>query len=257
MTRLAVEEDGPVGGPRLVLAHGFTQTGRSWRRVAAALAHDGWRVAAVDLPGHGDSAAVHADVVRGARLLGDAGGQAVYVGYSMGGRHCLQLALDHPGRVRALAVLGATAGIEDPGERAARRAADENLATELELDGVDAFIDRWLALAMFAGLPDDPEGRADRKRNTVAGLAASLRLAGTGAQIPSWHRLGQITAPVLAMAGDRDTKFVPLAARLARSVPDGLLQVVPRAGHAAHLEQPAGFLRLLRTWLASLPWAPG
>jgi len=119
-------ETSAAGGDRLVLVHGFTQTGRSWRSVAAALAagHD---VVTVDLPGHGGSGAVHADLPRGGRLLGEAGGEATYIGYSLGARVVLHLALARPSQVTRMVLLGGTAGIDDPGERAERRASDERL----------------------------------------------------------------------------------------------------------------------------------
>ncbi|HEX6785940.1 MAG TPA: alpha/beta fold hydrolase, partial [Acidimicrobiales bacterium] len=118
MTALHVERLG--AGPRVVLVHGFTQTGRSWAPIAADLGRD-HEVVLVDAPGHGGSSAGRADLTEGAALLGAAGGRATYVGYSMGGRLALHLALDHPDHVDALVLLGATAGIEDEEERAARR----------------------------------------------------------------------------------------------------------------------------------------
>ena len=90
-------------------------------------------------------------------------------------------------------LLGATGGIDDEGERTARRAADDALAASIEADGVAAFVDRWLAQPLFAGVPDDPADRADRRANTAAGLASSLRLAGTGTQVPVWDRLPELT----------------------------------------------------------------
>jgi 2-succinyl-6-hydroxy-2,4-cyclohexadiene-1-carboxylate synthase len=249
---LAVERLG-AGEPRLVLAHGLTQTGRSWRHVATVLAgrHE---VVLVDLPGHGRSGAVRAGVEDGARLLGEAGGRAVYVGYSMGGRHVLRLACDRPALVIGMVLLGATAGLADPAERAARRAGDEALATGLERDGVDAFLERWLAQPLFAGLPDDPAEREERRRNTVAGLAASLRLAGTGTQEPLWDRLGECEVPALVLAGELDAKFTHLGRRLADALGGPTrFATVPGAGHAAHLERPAAVTHLITTWLASLP----
>jgi 2-succinyl-6-hydroxy-2,4-cyclohexadiene-1-carboxylate synthase len=175
----------------------------------------------------------------------------VYVGYSMGARLALHAALAHPDDVTALALLGVTAGIDDSDERAARVASDEALAASLERDGVDTFLERWLAMPMFAGLPRDPGALADRRRNTAAGLAASLRLAGTGTQQPRWDDLHSLTMPVLYLAGELDTKFAAMLPRLvaatgrsARSV------IVPAAGHAAHLEAPEAFVAALRAWLA-------
>jgi 2-succinyl-6-hydroxy-2,4-cyclohexadiene-1-carboxylate synthase len=237
-------------GDRVVLVHGFTQTGRSWDRIAADLACD-HEVVTVDAPGHGGSGAIHADLPTTATLLAATTGQATYVGYSMGGRICLHLALAHPELVTGLVLLGATAGIDDPGERAVRRAGDDALAAEIERDGVDTFLDRWLANPMFAGLPDDPAERAERRHNTAAGLAASLRLVGTGTQEPRWDRLGALTMPVLVLAGEHDAKFTELGRRLASSIGDNAsFATVPGAGHAAHLEQPEAFVHLVREWLA-------
>jgi len=233
-------------GSRLVLVHGFTQTARSWDSVAEALAA-GFEVVVVDAPGHGDSAAVRAGLRHAAVLLGAAGGRATYVGYSMGGRMCLQLALDAPRLVERLVLISATAGIEDETERAARRQQDEALAGSLESDGLDPFLQRWVAQPLFAGLADP--GMADRRRNTVDGLASSLRLAGTGTMTPAWHRLGAVDVPVLLVAGSLDTRFVGLAERMAAAMPQADLAIVEGAGHSVHLEQPAAFLDVLTTWL--------
>lgn len=245
---LAADTEG--AGPRLVLVHGFTQTGRCWGPLAADLAAD-HEVVRVDAPGHGRSAAVRADLAATADLLA-ALGPATYVGYSMGGRVCLETALRLPEAVGALVLVGATAGIDDPDERAARRTSDEALARRVEAEGVDAFLDHWLSLPLFAGLP--PEGRfdAERRANTAPGLASSLRLAGTGTQEPSWDRLATLTMPVLVVAGADDAKFTALAHRLADAIGDNAtLAVVPGAGHTTHLEAPDAFLAVLRPWLAA------
>lgn len=232
-----------------MLVHGFTQTRRCWGPIADDLARD-HEVVLVDAPGHGDSAAVEADLVGAGHLLADCGGPATYVGYSMGGRMVLHAALDRPDVVRALVLVGATAGLESADERAARRADDEARALRLEEIGVEAFVDEWLALPLFAGLDAASAARPERLRNTVAGLAGSLRRAGTGTQEPSWHRLGDLTVPVLVVAGENDDKFVALGRRLAAAIgPSATFEVVEGAGHTAHLERPQRFLEILRPWL--------
>jgi 2-succinyl-6-hydroxy-2,4-cyclohexadiene-1-carboxylate synthase len=238
-------------GPPVVLVHGFTQTSASWDRIARDLAAD-HRVTRVDAPGHGGSDAVRADLSDGAALLGEAGGRATYVGYSMGGRLALRLALDRPDLVAALVLVGATAGIDDPGERAARRAADDALADRIERDGVDAFLDDWLAQPLFAGLDPDPDDLAARRANTKGGLASSLRLAGTGTMDPPWWgELGTVSAPTLVVSGAADARFTALGERLADGIgPSATVAVVEGAGHAAHLEAPDDFVHLLRTFLA-------
>ena len=249
MTALHVERQG--AGPRVVLVHGFTQTGRSWGPIAGDLGRD-HEVVLVDAPGHGGSAAVRADLTAGAALLGAAGGRATYVGYSMGGRLALHLALDRPDEVDALVLLGATAGIEDDAERAARRRSDEVWASELERDGLDTFLDRWLAQPLFATLPLDAADVDDRRRNTVDGLVSSLRLAGTGSQAPRWAELPRLRMPVLVLAGEQDERFAALGRRMAGAIGgNATFATVAGAGHAAHREQPDAFLAALRAFLSS------
>ena len=99
-------------GRRLVFVHGFTQTGHSWERVAEHFAAGSGthrhQVALVDLPGHGGSSAIRADLRRTADLLASTTGEATYIGYSLGGRVCLHLALMYPHVVERLVLLGAT-----------------------------------------------------------------------------------------------------------------------------------------------------
>ena len=241
-------------GPRVVLVHGFTQTHVAWMPVATDLDHD-HRVVAVDLPGHGGSSEVHADLRTSARLLGEAGGRATYVGYSLGGRVALRLALDRPDLVDGLVLLGATAGIDDPHERAERRRADEALADRLVADGLPRFLREWFALPLFDGLEPAPADRAARLANSPAGLAASLRLAGTGTMDPPWwDELGALRVPLLAAAGARDAKFAALAERLAGAVAGpARVALLEGCGHAAHLQDPAAIAALVRTFVAALP----
>lgn len=238
-------------GPRVVLVHGFTQTSASWRAVADDLARD-HQVVLVDAPGHGGSADLALDLRAGAGALADVGGPGTYVGYSMGGRLALRCALDHPEVVERLVVIGATAGIDADAARAERRRSDEDLARQIEADGVPAFLEHWLALPLFAGLPTDPVERAARATNTAAGLASSLRLAGTGTMDPPWWpELPRITAPVLALAGARDERFGAVARRIASSVAHGTAATIPDAGHAVPLEAPAALAEAIRTFVRS------
>lgn len=246
---LHAEREG--SGPPIVLVHGFTQTSRCWGPEAADLATD-HEVIRVDAPGHGGSAGILAGLRTGGRLIADQGGEATYVGYSMGARFCLHLALSNPELVRGLVLIGGTAGIEDPAERAERRAQDLRTAARLRHDGLEAFLDAWLTQPLFARLPPEAAHRAERLQNTVDGLVSSLEQAGTGSQDPSWHRLATLAMPVLVVAGALDEKFAALGTRMAEAIGDNAtLALVPGAGHAAHLEQPGAFLSILRPWLAT------
>ena len=235
---------------RVVLVHGFTQTARSWpREIVAALESDGHEVVAVDAPGHGQAASVRADLVEGARLLA-AHGPAHFVGYSMGGRLALHVAVHHPDAVERLVLIGATPGIEDPDERAQRRAADEELAASIESDGVAAFLTRWLQNPLFRTLPPEASALDARLTNTVEGLASSLRLMGTGTQEPLWDRLAALTHPLLLISGALDEKFTELARRMAGAWGgEARHEIVAGAGHAVHLEKPEVVAGLITAFL--------
>jgi 2-succinyl-6-hydroxy-2,4-cyclohexadiene-1-carboxylate synthase len=240
---------GDPAGERVVLVHGFTQTLAAWGAVAGRLA--GRRqVVRVDLPGHGGSGAVRVGFGEAAGLVGEAGGTGVYVGYSLGGRLCLRLALDRPDLVRGLVLVGASPGIADPGARARRRDADEALASGIERDGVAAFLDRWLAGPLFAGLSEAAAGREDRLANRPAGLASALRRLGTGAQEPLWGRLAGLRPPALLVAGALDAKFAGIAREMAAAIgPPARVALVPGAGHAVPLERPDAMAALVEAFL--------
>lgn len=250
---LGAQRAGDDDAPTMVFLHGFSQTAESWKPVAEHFVRTGHQCVLVDLPGHGASAGVRADLRRTADMLASPGGTGVWVGYSLGGRAALHVALMYPHLVHALVLLGANPGIDDEDERARRRADDDRLATRLLEIGVETFLDEWTALPLFGGRPITEAERADRLRNTTEGLASSLRLAGTGAQDSLWPRLRELNMPVLALAGERDEKFAAIARQLADAAPRGEWALVPGAAHAAHLERPDAVIDAIERFSGSGP----
>jgi len=246
---LTAERLGDLHAPRVVFAHGFTQTGNSWKPIAELLVARGLQAIVIDLPGHGGSAAVRADLRRTADMIATIGGRGTYIGYSLGGRVCLHLALMYPHLVQSLVVLGAHPGINDADERSLRRAHDDQTAEHLTDIGLEAFLDEWTSLPLFGGFEFTDADRADRLRNSVDGLAASLHSAGTGEQLPLWPRLRELNMPVLALAGALDTKFAAIAEQIASTVPAGRVLLIPDAAHAAHLQQPQAVADAIATAL--------
>ncbi|HWE57451.1 MAG TPA: alpha/beta fold hydrolase [Acidimicrobiales bacterium] len=249
---LYLEERGR--GPRLALVHGFTQSGRAWGPAGDRLA-ERFRLLALDAPGHGRSAGIEADLPGGADLMAEAvdraGGPAAWLGYSMGGRFALHVALQHPHLVTRLVLVSATAGIDDATERADRRRADGQLADRIEAEGLEPFLRTWLAQPLFASLPPEAAQLESRLDGTAAGLASSLRRAGTGTQEPLWDQLVHLRIPVLVVVGRLDGKYLALAGRLVEAIgTNAELEVVEGAGHACHLEQSDRFSDAVTSWLA-------
>ena len=263
-------------GPALLLLHGFTGSGRSWEGgLAEAATSSGFRVIAPDLPGHGgttwradnaDNADNEADpgepsraaiemvaddLVELLRVLGHDG--AHVVGYSMGARVALRLAISHPACVRSLVLEAPSAGIEDAADRAARRSADDALARTLERDGIESFVDAWERTPVLGGEarlapPVRARLREIRLAHVPTGLAASLRSAGQGAMRPLHGRLAEVIAPTLVVLG-ADDPVRDRAAVVAAGIPGARLAVIDGAAHAPHLEAPDAFCRLVLDFL--------
>ncbi len=251
-------------GPTVLMLHGFTGSAATWAPLSAALS-DRFATIAVDLAGHGASSAP-ADPARYAlgRLAGDLAcvldrlgvARAALLGYSMGGRAALRFALEHPDRVSALVLESSSPGIADPAERESRRAADAALADAIERDGVRAFVDRWEALPLWAmqhALPTAVRDklRAERLANAPSGLANSLRGAGAGAEADVTERLATLDVPTLLIAGALDAKYIAFGRSMERAMPRARLSIVESAGHAVHLERPAGFAALVAEFLGA------
>lgn len=253
-------------GPPVVLLHGFTGSRTSWYDVVRAL--DGeFTTLSVDLIGHGWSGSPSSveryqmsravdDLVTLMRKSGFE--RAVWVGYSLGGRTALQLAVQHPEAVAALVLEGASPGLATEQERTGRIAADEVLARKLETEGLEAFIDYWQSIPLWDSQkttltePLRVALRQQRLAQRATGLANSLRGMGTGSQMWVGDRLGGLNVPVLLTAGRLDTKFSAIAAEMGQTIPGARVEIIEDAGHCAHLEQPAAFNAVLLDFLRGI-----
>lgn len=242
-----------MSAARLVLLHGFTQGGGIWVPVMERLTVR-CPIDAPDLPGHGAASDLGTDMATTADELVRRFGRGAWVGYSMGGRLALHVALRHPEAVSHLVLCSTTAGLRAEADRADRRASDAALADRIRSIGLDAFLGEWLAQPLFATLKPDRIG-ADidaevRAANTVEGLATSLEVNGTGAQDSLWDSLAELSMPVLVVTGGLDRKFGELGEQLVASIGDNATHtVVPHCGHAVPFEDPATFSAIVDVFL--------
>lgn len=223
----------------LIFIPGFMQRGDTWARVAERVAE---RYPSTCLDPRMDDFEGRVEEIAAACPPG-----SVPVGYSMGGRLALHAALRAPGRFAALVLVGASAGIEDGEERAARARADARLAAWMESEPIDSVVERWERNPVFAGQPPElvEAQRPGRLAHDPADLARLLRTAGQGACPPVWHRLGELECPLLAVAGAADERYAQAAQRMAAAAPRGAARLVPGAGHAPQLEAPEATAGLL------------
>ncbi len=252
-------------GPPVVLLHGFTGSRTTWQQLTAVLGHH-YTCVIPDHVGHGLSGApreleryqmrrVVDDLIEAIRGAGYE--RAAWLGYSMGGRTALHVAVHRPDAVSALILEGASPGIADATERVERIAADEALGDRIEAEGIDWFADYWGALPMWSTQSSlNPvigvALRQQRLAQRAVGLANSLRGMGAGAQESLWDRLPAVQLPVKVMAGALDQKYAAIAEEMAVALPNATIELIEDAGHAAHLEQADAFASAVLEFLESV-----
>lgn len=249
-------------GDPLLMLHGFSGDGATWHAVASSLG-ERWRVIMLDCLGHGASdkprdvasyrmEAIAADIVD---LLNQLQIKRTHLlGYSMGGRLALYLALRYPERLRSLILESASPGLADASERANRRRRDQALANEIKAKGIDWFVAHWERLPLWASQSKLPPitraaQRQQRLSNSALGLANSLRGLGAGAQPNLWPELPTLRMSALLLVGEADSKFREINRSMAALMPNAQLRLIPSAGHNTHLENLPAFCTAVDSFL--------
>jgi 2-succinyl-6-hydroxy-2,4-cyclohexadiene-1-carboxylate synthase len=199
---------------------------------------------------HGEVSTFEREVDRLAQLAPP--GEAVHViGYSLGARLALGIALRHPERVARLTLISGHPGLATEDERRARRAADSLWVERLLAQGLLAFVDAWEEQPLWATQAALTEAtragrRAARLSHEAAGLARSLRVTGLG-EMPSYgDRLSELNVPTNLLAGELDPKFSSLAYWMAERLRHATVDIVPGAGHDLLLERPEFVRQVIR-----------
>ena len=240
----------------LIALHGFTETDQAWTETLGGEIPD---LRCPLLPGHGcRPCRTDGGVAQAAAELaaGLPAGAVDVLGYSMGGRLALRLALDHPDRVRRLILVSSHAGLRDPAEREVRRRRDESLAQVLEEDGIGPFVAWWegqVALRPYRPFPAAvaESVRSRRLNQDPEGLAGCLRTLGAGSMEPMWHRLPELAMPVLLVSGAADQRYHALMDEMATCIPGSRRDHVLRSGHAVHRERPQVVSQMVGAFLLS------
>jgi pimeloyl-ACP methyl ester carboxylesterase len=244
-------------GDCLVLVHGAGDNLRMWYGQAPVFAQE-YRVLTYDVRGHGETELPESTVdmpllaVDQRELLRALGIESAFVlGYSMGGRIALQLALDEPSMVRALVLASSGVGLgpRPPGADERRR----RLIELLERGDTETVSEQMTASSFSPGLKErDPALFERYKSIKVANNAQSFaRVWGALMQSPP-PDVGRLACPVLMVAGENDAFMSLEMARLTQAaIPGSRLEVLP-AGHAAALEAPDEFNRIVLDFLAGV-----
>ncbi|HOP07915.1 MAG TPA: 2-succinyl-6-hydroxy-2,4-cyclohexadiene-1-carboxylate synthase [candidate division Zixibacteria bacterium] len=255
------QDSGSENSCPVICLHGFLGRGDDFDFADSLTEH--LRLIKIDLPGHGQSQCEEDELYRMERtalmivsLIAQLGLHKPHViGYSMGGRLALYLAVHYADKFGRFVLESTSPGLKTEEERAARVEHDETLAKHLESEPLEKFLDDWFAQPLFDGTTADADKQAllkqKRLENDPTGLARSLRNMGTGRQPSLWENLPRIEADLLLIAGAQDYKFLKINREMAARCPRASLRVVKGAGHNVHWEYPEDYLALVRDFLIS------
>lgn len=183
---------------------------------------------------------------------------AVFLGYSMGGRLALHYALNQPQRVSELILVGAHAGLSTKKEQKLRKRSDEILAQKAIKHGVPYFIDYWqkqpliisqsknISASVFAEMINR------RYQLPISDITRSLRFLGLGRMPNQWPNLEKLTCKSILVSGQFDEKFCEIAKKMGKIIPQSQVVQIAKVGHAAHLEDSHSFLSQLSNYTTHL-----
>ena len=252
-------------GPAVFAFHGFTGNTRTWDKFVSD-AQGNYTVVTMDMLGHGQSdSPLPSDRYDISNCIKDVDSilsklrieRVNWLGYSMGGRVALAVALALPHKTVSLVLESASPGLAETNERKARIRQDSNLADWIHKVGVPEFVTYWENLPLFSSQINLPISqlkfhRLERLKNNPIGLANSLRGIGTGIQPPLHDELVMIPFPTLLISGELDTKFTEIAKEMNDIIPESQLKEINNAGHSTHFEKPKEFNQMVLNFLDSV-----
>ena len=244
--RIAVASAGR--GPLVLFLHGIGGNRNHWQHQLAFFSQSGFRAAAWDARGYGDSDDYQgalqfedftSDVLRTIDFLNEV--QVHLVGLSMGGRIARNFALAHPRRVRTLTLANTSPGFDALSPEEVLKFVEEREHRSAE-SAVRLLSSRARPGAHAALLASFHALRNDSYRKTLEASVAQDRAA----------PLEKLAVPTLVITGDEDRVYPPeLAERMARRIPGAKLVVIADCGHLSNLEQPERFNEVLLEFLLS------
>ncbi|PZV25776.1 MAG: 2-succinyl-6-hydroxy-2,4-cyclohexadiene-1-carboxylate synthase [Snowella sp.] len=247
-------------GQPLLFLHGFMGDCQEFDPILPYF-WDDFYCLVIDLPGHGQTEVTGDDSHYGMEKTAIALidflnylqlSKIGLIGYSMGGRLALYLALHFPEKFSYLILESASPGLQSAIARKKRIEHDEQWIKKLKNENFSDVLSEWYQQNLFNSLrklPNFPDLFARRLNNSPEKLAKSLQYLGTGQQISLWEKLRQGSVPLLLLVGGQDHKFVAINQKIAVDYPQAQLQVFSHCGHNLHLEDSHNFALILRQFL--------
>ncbi|PKI64425.1 hypothetical protein CRG98_015150 [Punica granatum] len=255
----------------VVFLHGFLGRSEDWIPIMKGVSGSA-RCISIDLPGHGESRVkssngeardlqLSIEVVANilSKTLEQVSQEKVtIVGYSMGARIALYMALKFSDKVKGAAIISGSPGLKSPAARKIRRAQDDSKAQILASYGLKFFLESWYAGRLWKSLRSHPHFQQIVSSRLQHGDAHSLSKVlsdlSTGRQPSLWEDLRHCKVPVSLVVGGSDVKFKAIARQMSYEFGKGSCEIVevPGSGHAVHLENPLAIARALRKFFKSM-----
>ncbi|KAH9707761.1 protein PHYLLO [Citrus sinensis] len=279
----------------LLFLHGFLGTGEEWIPIMKAVSGSA-RCISIDLPGHGGSKMQNhvakatqeittkatqeittkatQEITLSIDVIADVlyklieqitPGKVTLVGYSMGARIALYMALRFSDKIKGTVIISGSPGLRDNIARKIRRAEDDSRACALVTHGLQVFLDTWYTGELWESLRSHPHfNRIVASRllhEDVQSLSKALSDLSVGRQPPLWEDLKLCSTPLLIVVGEKDKKFKSIAEKMCYELShdekgsDDLrnqiyeMVEIPNCGHAVHLENPLPVIRAVRQFL--------
>lgn len=251
---LHVESVGNPLGPVVVFLHGFMGAGSDWLPIAEKLPE--YHCICVDLPGHGTSpcirayqngfAVTHQQLVETLKHHGIT--RYSLIGYSLGGRIAAYHAAQHPKGLHNLILESANPGLGDDDACKARKLNDHRWAERLRHEPLPQVLADWYRQPVFAHYSAAQIAHQidEKSQRDAVAMADMLEATGLGRQPNLLESLPLTTLPVTLIHGAEDAKFTSVSKRWEQAWPRVKRYAIEEAGHNAHVEQSAEFVRIIR-----------
>jgi 2-succinyl-6-hydroxy-2,4-cyclohexadiene-1-carboxylate synthase len=180
---------------------------------------------------------------------------SIIVGYSMGARLALGVALEAAECCCGLIFVSGNPGIESEQDREQRWLVDQQVAERLETQPLGTFLNDWYQASVFAGMPDEVRlAEINRKLSqSSSDWPSILRTNSVSKQPNYWPRLKELAMPTLVVAGEQDEKYRNISLRFDEETSANIeSSIVPDCGHIVHREQPEAFVEIVRQFVDSL-----
>jgi len=245
--------------PKVLFLHGFMGRIDEWDAQNESFRPD-YQCMFLDLPGHGATEVRHKagyEFIKCAEGIAELIRQKHFspvsiVGYSLGGRIALYIALSWPDEVNHLVLESASPGIATKEDRLKRSQQDALLAEKLKVEWPE-FVENWYRQPLFKGIFESSQfsRMIERKKlNNPEKLACVLNKMGQGAQPPLWNDLKNLQKPVLLLTGANDPKYMFITEKMTKKIPHCTRLVIPDCSHNIHLQNPGRFNAEVRNFLS-------